>query len=309
METSLTPEALHVIAQTEDSYNQLTQVTLEMQHNAREAAHQLGYEGTLSVGALEDEIRFYQKQTAEACLELGKRLLLLKELTAHGEFQKRVELLGISPRTARRFMSATLKFSKRPSMTVLEAAGNQTKLLELLVLDDGDISALEQGEAVSGLHLDAIETMSASELRKALRKAKTDADQQQEINERIIKEKNAHADELARRLHMPAEERWEKSIFDYQREAINLRTSAEHQLHKLRQFIDSRGPDGDMQASMRSTFATTTVDCVNRLTNMVAELQNMTHLYYQEFIDQPIYTFGEPLDLKQVPGAEEMGDL
>ena len=37
----------------------------------------LGYEGALTVGALEDEIRFYQRRSVEDVLELGKRLLLL----------------------------------------------------------------------------------------------------------------------------------------------------------------------------------------------------------------------------------------
>jgi hypothetical protein len=60
----------------------------------------MGYEGTLTVGALEDEIRFYQRRTVEAILETGKRLNVLKELTPHGEFQKRVEMLGFSGPTA-----------------------------------------------------------------------------------------------------------------------------------------------------------------------------------------------------------------
>jgi hypothetical protein len=69
-------------------------------------AQQLGYEGVLTVGTLEDEIRFYQRRTVEAILETGKRLLLLKEMTPHGEFAQRVEMLGFSDRTAQRFMQA-----------------------------------------------------------------------------------------------------------------------------------------------------------------------------------------------------------
>ena len=75
-------------------------------------ATQLGYQGALTVGAIEDEIRFYQQRTVEACMELGKRLLILKEMTPHGEFNKRMEMLNFTPRMAQKFMSAVLKFSK-----------------------------------------------------------------------------------------------------------------------------------------------------------------------------------------------------
>lgn len=163
--------------------------------NAQAAAlaARLGYDGSLTAGALEDEIRFYQRRTVEACLELGKRLLLLKELTPHGEFTQRVELLGIGERMARKFMSATLKFSKRHSNAVLHAAGSQSKLLELVVLDDGEIEALENGGAVGDITLDTIEAMSVSELKKALREAQGDLG----AREKVLADKTTRLDELS----------------------------------------------------------------------------------------------------------------
>ena len=86
----------------------------------------LGYEGSLSLGALEDEVRFYQQRTVESCMEIGKRLLLIKEQTPHGEFNKRIEILNFTPRMAQKFMSAVLKFSKTNSNSLLQKAGNQT---------------------------------------------------------------------------------------------------------------------------------------------------------------------------------------
>jgi len=164
--------------------------------NALALATQLGYEGVLSVGALEDEIRFYQRRSVEAALELGKRLILLKELTPHGEFQKRIELLGIQYRMAAKFMAATLKFSNVNSSSLLKAAGTQTKMLELLVLDDGEIEALENGETVRGLTLDELDTMSVSELKAALREAKEDA----VAKDRLLTDKNIKIDELSAKL-------------------------------------------------------------------------------------------------------------
>ncbi len=153
-----------------------TEVELIQRHSQSVVglATQLGYDGTLTVGALEDEIRFYQRRTVEACLELGKRLILLKEMTPHGEFKQRTDMLNINERAARRFMSAALKFSKTDNSTVLKAAGNQSKLLELLVLDDEEIAELSSGGSVNDITLDDIDRMTSSELRKKIREMKSD---------------------------------------------------------------------------------------------------------------------------------------
>ncbi|MGB9040323.1 MAG: hypothetical protein WCC23_17695 [Acinetobacter calcoaceticus] len=172
----------------------ITEVDLIQQHTQSVAglATQLGYDGALTVGALEDEIRFYQMRTVEACMELGKRLLILKEMTAHGEFEKRIEILGLSPRMARKFMSAVLKFANRNSNSVLQAAKTQTKLLELVVLDDDDLDFIEQGGSIGAVSLDSIDTMSTRELKQALRDAKADKD----AADLLLKKKDEKINEL-----------------------------------------------------------------------------------------------------------------
>jgi len=155
-------------------------------------ATQLGYQGSLTVGAVEDEIRFYQQRSVEAVMELGKRLLILKEMTPHGEFSKRIEMLGISKRTAQRFMSVVLKFSKTTSMSLLEKSGNGTKLLELMVLEDDDIEIIDAGGSIGDVSLDAIETMSVRELKKALREAKAD----NAAKDQLIQKKDSKINEL-----------------------------------------------------------------------------------------------------------------
>jgi len=155
-------------------------------------AAQLGYEGSLALGSLEDEVRFYQQRTVESCMEIGKRLLLIKEQTPYGEFNKRIEMLNFTPRMAQKFMSAVLKFSKTNSNSLLQKAGNQTKLLELVMLDDDEIELIEQGGSIGDVSLDTIETMSVRELKKALRDAKSDI----EAKEQVIKTKDQKANEL-----------------------------------------------------------------------------------------------------------------
>lgn len=72
------------LASLSESANAMALMNQERNAAAQAIALQLGYEGSLAVGALEDEIRFYQRRTVESLLELGKRLLVLKELTPHG---------------------------------------------------------------------------------------------------------------------------------------------------------------------------------------------------------------------------------
>ena len=176
---------------------------MDLEHNVEHAvsehvqklgalAIQLGYEGSLSLGALEDEVRFYQQRTVESCMEIGKRLLLIKEQTPHGEFNKRIEILNFTPRMAQKFMSAVLKFSKTNSNSLLQKAGNQTKLLELVMLDDDEIELLDQGGSIGDVNLDTIETMSVRELKKALREAKAD----NTTKDQLIQKKDQKINEL-----------------------------------------------------------------------------------------------------------------
>lgn len=161
-------------------------------HSIVSLAAQLGYEGDLSVGALEDGVRLYQRRTVEDCLEMGKCLVLLKESTPHGEFKQRIGMLNINERTARRFMSVALKFSQNGQMSVLKAAGSQSKLLELLVLDDEEISELNDGGSVNGITLDDIDCMTTSELRTKLREAKANL----AAVEQVVQTKDQKTNEL-----------------------------------------------------------------------------------------------------------------
>lgn len=165
------------------------QAATEAEKRSRELAHELGYQGSLSVGSLEDEIRFYQRRTVEACLETGKRLLLLKEVAPHGEFVQRVELLGFSTRSAQRFMQAAAKTAKSANLALLSTqVKNASAFLELVTHDDDVL------ESLTGL--DDVDRMSASELRAALRQAKHDSD----FNGQQLQKERDRADKAEKKL-------------------------------------------------------------------------------------------------------------
>ncbi len=190
-ESKETPANAVVIAQEFDAANQLAALTIEANDAARAIAMQIGYQGAMTVGALEDEIRFYQRRTVEAILETGKRLLVLKELTPHGEFGQRVEMLGFSDRTARRFMQAAAKTSKSANLAVLSTqVKSASAFLELVTHDDDVLENLAD--------MDAVEKMSASQLRAALRESR----KEKEASEKLMADKNAKIDRLEHRIQI-----------------------------------------------------------------------------------------------------------
>lgn len=180
------PELLPAAVQRiETAQNELTLLDQQQATRVRAVALQVGYEGSLTVGALEDEIRFYQRRTVEALLETGKRLLVLKEVVPHGDFEARAELLGFKLRTAQRFMQAALKTAKSAKLALLsDQVKNGSAFLELVTHDDDELQALDG--------MDDVDRMSASQLRAKFRDLKAE----KEAVEKLSASKNEQIDAL-----------------------------------------------------------------------------------------------------------------
>ena len=191
-----TPMNEVLLAQDVQAQNQLATLEAQATESVLVLAHQLGYDGALTVGALEDGIRFYQQRTAEACLELGKRLVLLKEASLHGEFKPRLELLGIEYTAATRFMAVATKFSKVATSQLLKMASSQGKVIELLVLDDEEIAELAEGGTVRGMTADAVASMGVRELRANLREHMAE----KVATETLLATKDANFNKLLRKI-------------------------------------------------------------------------------------------------------------
>jgi hypothetical protein len=83
-------------------------------------------------------------------------------------------------------MQSAIRFSNAASTPLLSAAGNQTKLFELLVLDDDQVEELTLTGQTGELKLDDIASMSVKELRAALREARED----EKAKAELLAEKN-----------------------------------------------------------------------------------------------------------------------
>lgn len=140
-----------------------------------------------------DEARFFMSQSAEAMLELGKRLLQMKEAEPHGDFLDCLRAIGIEPRIAQHVMRSALKFSE--DAKTFSHLG-RAKLYELAFLDDQEIKELADGGTVAGLQLDDVDRMSVRELRAALR----DARAEKEAADQLLDKKNRKIDELDAKL-------------------------------------------------------------------------------------------------------------
>lgn len=142
-----------------------------------------------------NECKFFLGQSAQAMLEAGKRLILMKEHEAHGDWLECLSQLNVEPRLAQMMMKAAIKFGNLNTKSDF-AFRSKTKLFELMLLDDDELQALGDGGTVAGLTLDDIDKMTTRELRAALRETK----ENESAKDRLLADKNAKIDDLAAKL-------------------------------------------------------------------------------------------------------------
>lgn len=171
----------------------------QLDATVRAVAEQIGYQlpaDCTDPDLIQRDISANMRRSVEACLEVGRGLAVLKAACGHGNFMARLDMLGIDHTVSKRFMQAAAKFSNGASTHLLKAAGNQTKLFEMLVLDDEQLEELELTGQTGELKLDEIATMSVKELRRALRESHADA----AATDRVLEEKSKTITKLQREI-------------------------------------------------------------------------------------------------------------
>lgn len=217
-----TPVNEEVIAQDFSAANALALITRETDARVSALALQMGYDGPLTADAVENCIGLYRQRSAEAVLGLGKSILLLKEMVPHGEFGQRLARQNLEERTARRLMTVAVKFGKTDNLSVLKAAGNQAKLLELTVLEDEEIELLGNGGTVLGLNQDDIARMGFMELRKALRESRAEKD----AVDKALSDKDASMNKLRAQLKRIEKLPPDEDLANLQKEATAIMNDA-----------------------------------------------------------------------------------
>lgn len=199
----LTPDQTPGLTRAAEAISHLPALEAQLENTVRAVAAQIGYQlpaDCTDPDLIQRDISANMRRSVEACLEVGRGLAVLKAACGHGNFIARLDVLGIDVRVAQRFMVAGMKFSNAVSTPhLLKAIGNQTKLFEMMVLDDEQLEDLELTGQTGELHLDEIATMSVKELRAALRESRENYDAQGEVI-RKKDEKLNEADKQMRKL-------------------------------------------------------------------------------------------------------------
>lgn len=146
--------------------------------------------------------RAYRDAGTQMFLLAGAELILIKEHTEHGRFAELLRNeLDTEPRAAQRMMQAATKFltsEGKPRALIDETQVGAGKLIELLILDDDDIEAIERGERVAGIDKDDIANMSVSELRKALKASREEKAADEQLIAKFEERATRHERELAK---------------------------------------------------------------------------------------------------------------
>lgn len=192
------PVSHELVAQGYSAANELAVQRRESEAHTRAVAQQLGYQlpaDCADPDLIQRDIAANMRRSVEACLEVGRGLAVLKAACKHGEFLPRLDALNIDVNVAGKFMQTARRFTNSStSMNLAKAAGTQSKLFELLVLDDEQIEELELFGQTGELALDDVARMGVRELRAALREAKAE----KSANDELLTRKQARIDKLER---------------------------------------------------------------------------------------------------------------
>ncbi|WP_108971568.1 DUF3102 domain-containing protein [Parazoarcus communis] len=264
-----------------NTIDNLAAATSEQNMMVRAVAHQVGYQlpaDCTDPDLIQRDIASNMRRTVEAMIEVGRGLIVLREACAHGEFMARLDVLGFDSRAAQRYMQVVRKFANASTSThLLKAAATQSKLLEMLVLDDEQIEELELTGQTGELNLDDIATMSVKELREALR----DAREQGSAKDRLLADKNAKIDELSTgtKRHKPVVTEVDEKVGAFKAEiaagfdALETTISQMYLVHGAILKEDVQwGDTDDAERLILRQFATLFGDRLNRSAQQLAEL-------------------------------------
>jgi hypothetical protein len=260
------------------------------QHEAtvRAISAQIGYmlpADCIDADLIQRDIAANMRRSVEACLEVGRGLAVLKAACEHGNFLARLDVLGLDRSVAVRFMQAATKFSNvATNATFSKAIGTQSKLFEMLVLDDEQIEELELTGQTGELKLDDIATMSVKELRAKLREARAGLDKQvadlkadAEATDKILGDKSAKLDQLEREIHKLRNKSgdWHPRVFEISMEntrVLGMAMEALDRIDTLRDVIlNEEFGEQDREAAIEM-MALVYYDGINQIAGRLAEV-------------------------------------
>lgn len=213
-----------------DSLASRSQELVTMGEHQRAVVEQFGSGLPWHPDHYEAAIRGELRRGCEAFLRAGSYLIVARECTAHGEWRGMLTRLGVEESQARRMMEATRRVAGLPnramSHDLVQAVGNQSKLIELLSLPEDQFAELAEKGSTGGLEVDEIEGMTVGELRAAVREARADIAAKDQRITKISDDLNKSEEKAVK-----AQRKWKASTPDEQQVALEKRViEAKHEL-------------------------------------------------------------------------------
>lgn len=168
--------------------------------------------------------------TAEAFVRVGRRLIVMKEHEAHGEWLNCLQQIGIGADTAGRMMEAARRLAALPnsatSRNLLAAAGSTSKVIEVLTLPEDQFQELAIKGETNGLTLDDVESLTVRELRAAVREARADLEAKDQRIQKLSEDLNKAEEKTTK-----AQRKWKAATPDEQQVMLEQRVvEAKHEL-------------------------------------------------------------------------------
>jgi hypothetical protein len=261
--------------------------TEEQLTRAQSLAETLGYDQELSLPALTDRVHFYARRTAEDLLEMGRALLLIKELVPHGGFGEYLASVGFRSRAAQKFMQAA-EFAAKSAVAahLMGRIKSPSVVFEFISVDDEVLE--EFGE------MDDIERMSAPEVRRRLRDLRADLDAK---DSRIAK-REQEVQQLTSQLRKVKGER-AKATPD--QKASDRRTQCQIAAMQVKaDLVSTGGETRSLRSSIIELVELGGVDHHDFLAGLIGELLKSIRVLRDEF-DLPIVNdHGDPEWMKGI---------
>ncbi|MFN3704300.1 hypothetical protein [Thermomonas sp.] len=170
----------------------------------------------------EAAIRGELRRGCDAFLRAGRYLIVARECAVHGEWAGILGRLGMEPRQAQRMMEAARRVCALPNASrathLVEAAGTQSKLIELLSLPEDQFAELAEKGATGDLELDELADMTRDELRAAVREARADIDAKDQRIGKLSEDLNRAEEKAAK-----AQRKWKSGTPDDQQVVLEQR--------------------------------------------------------------------------------------
>ena len=223
---------------------------------------------TTEISQLTTEILILKQQTAQNIIEIGKRLIAVKESLPHGEWGKWLkEKVDFSHSSAKRFMQVAREFSNSPALGVLPP----TKVFALL-----DLPPEEREDFVQN---NPVDEMTTRELQKAIKDREKALKEKErlEVKLKAAEKKAQQESEHAKRISESYSRLEETNKGHYQR-AEALRKELE----------DTKKQLSEAQASGDSGLATRLQESLEKTDNELAESYKKIEELERKLKEKPI---------------------